>query len=330
MRKAGRTIDGSGLNESGHHGTTADDEMWVTSGAPPAWIEYDLGVPMTLSGFHLWNCNFANIYGNYTDRGIKDATVQTSMDGVNWSNAAGSYSPFTQANGSATYAGEDYSFSRPLLARHVKINGQNTHGGSYAGLSEIRFTTPSLITGVAATASSEYTSDYRYAGKTVDGSGMSGFGDERADTTGANMWVTNGSGIAGQWITFDLQAVHPLQALRVWNLNMSGNSDRGIDEFDIAVSLDGSTYQTLTGPSSGHFSLTEAPGAAEYLTADMIDLDGVFARHVRFTVVTNYGDGTYVGLSEVRFYHAIPEPSSIGLALLGLLALVGCRRGRRR
>jgi len=325
-RKAVNTINGSGLNASGQHGTTGTGEMWMNSSGTTGWIEYDLGTPLLLSGFHLWNFNMLVGVTPYTDRGIKDAEVLTSLDGVNWSSAAGSYSPFMEATGLPTYAGEDYSFAHPTPARYVKIDGQNTHGGDYLGLSETRFTTPNRISDITATASSVYSG--RVGQRAVDDSGMTGFGLERADTDFfSTMWM----GYTGTdtTITFDLQDVHPLQAVRVWNFNGAGLTDRGIETLDIAVSLDGSSYQTLAGPSSGHFSLSEAPGALEYLTADMVDLGGVFARYVRFTGFTTHGDPTYVGLSEVRFYEAVPEPSTL-VMLLGLAATAPLAYIRRR
>jgi len=322
-RKAVFTIDGSGLSALGQHGTSADNTMWMTDPLPTAWIQYDLGAPLQLSGFHLWNHN----QGGFTDRGIQTAKVYTSLDGSNWT--SGEDFTLARASGATTYAGEDYAFAAPVSARYVKIESQSTFvvGNNYIGLSEARFTTPRWIDGVTATASSNYGS--RTAAKTVDDSGMSGFGLERADINAdAGMWMTDYGNIVGRTITFDLQDVHSLQAARVWNFNMNNGtsySQRGIETLDIAVSLDGITYQTLTGPSpGGHFSLTQAPGAANYLTADMLDLDRAIGRYVRFTVLDYFGtnpNGDYVGLSEVRFYEAVPEPSALALCFVGAGAL---------
>ena len=42
--------------------------------------------------------------------------------------------------------------------------------------------------------------------------------------------------------------------------------------------------------------------------------------------MTNYGDSDYVGLSEIRFSSAVPEPTTTALLGLGGLALILRRR----
>jgi len=336
-RKAVYTIDGSGLNAAGQHNTGPNGQMWLSDFTTTDSIRYDLGAPMMLSGFHVWNYNES---GNFTNRGVSSATIKTSADGVSWSATTVTPYPFTKAPGSSSYAGDDYTFSTPVVARYVDFDPVTNFGGpssNTVGLSEIRFTTPSLITGVTATASSEWLPGNRVASKAVDGSGMSGFADERADSNPGNMWLADIGNIVGRTITFDLQDVHVLQATRIWNYNEAGGSYRlrGVKEFDIAVSLDDSSYQTLVGPGSGgHFGLAMAPGTDGYVLADMIDLGRVPARYVRFTVQDYYGSNPgndYVGLSEVRFYEYVPEPSTLLIwsLLAGLAVGVGWRRRKR-
>ncbi|MBN1513434.1 MAG: discoidin domain-containing protein, partial [Phycisphaerae bacterium] len=124
------------------------------------------------------------------------------------------------------------------------------------------------------------------------------------------MWLSGSGTMSNHWIRFDLQAAHALAAVRVWNHNHTGYTIRGIDECYIEVSSDGSNWSTLSGPETdGRFSFAEAPGASDYIDADLIDMSGVRARYVRFRVWTGHNAGTpdelyYAGLSEVRFYEA--------------------------
>ena len=332
-RKAVHTIDGSGLDASSQHGTTPDGYMWLNDYSTTGWIGFDLGAVTALSGFQLWNYNEA---GNFTNRGMQSADVIVSLDGVTGT-SLGNFS-FAKAPGTATYAGDDYSLAEPVLARYVLFDNAVNFGGPSSdtlGLSEIRFATPTLISGVTAIASSAYTPGGRVGSKLLDGSGMSGFASEWADDDPANMWLADRGNIVGQTVTFDLCGEYELRAARVWNYNEAGGStpfiNRGVELMDIALSLDGLDFFTLEGPVGGHFYLNQAPGTDNYIDADMLDLGGGWARYVRFTVVDYYGTtpgSDYVGLSEVRFYGTVPEPATLSLLALGGLGLL--RRRRRR
>ncbi len=345
-RKPSMTIDGSGLDAAGAHNTGTDGYVWNSNFQVPAWISFDLGAAVPLTGFHLWNYN--EVGPNFPNRGIKSTDVQVSLDGVNYT-SLGALS-FTRAPGAAGYLGEDYSLGGPVLARYVKFDNAVNFGGASSdlvGLSEIRFATPSAITGVTAVGSSQYINgtDRRVASNLVDGSGMSGFALERAgnliNTTNRTMWLAaagdsrSPTNIVGQTVTFDLGGDYELAATRIWNYNegSGGYTSRGVKLLDIAVSMDGLDFTTLAGPSGGHFALNKATGAADYVLSDMLDLDNSWARFVRFTVVDYFGtnpSSDYVGLSEVRFYSAVPEPATLSAAAMALAALAGYVRRRRR
>ena len=63
---------------------------------------------------------------------------------------------------------------------------------------------------------------------------------------------------------------------------------------------------------------------AQYLTSadqqDFVFDQQVTARYVEMTMTSNYG-GNRVGFSEIQFNEAVPEPSALSLAVLGLLSL---------
>src|SRR5207247_8338295 len=80
---------------------------------------------------------------------------------------------------------------------------------------------PQLITGVSATASSEFTSDGRLAIHLVDGAGL--IGDGHVNTAAGTMWLSRGTfalpNDLNPQITFDLGTAVPVRWLRVWNYN---------------------------------------------------------------------------------------------------------------
>ena len=97
---------------------------------------------------------------------------------------------------------------------------------------------------------------------------------------------------------------------------------------DVSTSLDGVNFTPL--PSASNVALTRAPGVDGYDTPDVVSLGGVQAQHVRFANLLPHAS-TLVGFSEMIFFEEpIPEPSTLLLAALGLLGLLGWGRRRRR
>jgi len=78
-----KTVDGSGLNANDEHSTIGSD-MWLSSGtgAQPTWIQYEFERVLRLDKMWVWNSNQSveSIFG----MGIKDSTVEYSVDGVAW------------------------------------------------------------------------------------------------------------------------------------------------------------------------------------------------------------------------------------------------------
>ncbi len=74
-------------------------------------------------------------------------------------------------------------------------------------------------------------------------------------------------------------------------------------------------------PADGQNSVTQSRGFATQ--------SGV--THVKLLNMTNHGDGTYLGLGEVRFdTEPVPEPTTFLLAAFGLLGFTWLGRRRRR
>ncbi len=98
------------------------------------------------------------------------------------------------------------------------------------------------------------------------------------------------------WIQYDLGYVYTLEASWVWNANVTGDTDKGFRQVAVDYSLDGSAWTSL-----GTFEFAQASGYNSYTGAAGPDFDGVQARYVLLTALSNWGDPGCSGLSEVRF-----------------------------
>ncbi len=179
----------------------------------------------------------------------------------------------------------------------------------YAGSGAIAGIPPALITGVSATASSQFAGDGRLAVRTVDGSGL--VGNAHGTSPSGTMWLNNGTLAApndlNPWILFDLGVSGPVRSMKVWNYNefLTGRPDllaRGVSRGDVLV---GEATNALGVFVAGQtFNL--APGTATDFS-QTIDLGGTATRYVKLDKLTNFpgGDLRLVGLSEVQFFRDV-------------------------
>jgi len=131
------TINGSGLDDDDlHSGETTD--MWLTSSSTDAaWIQYEFDRVYKLHEIHIWNHNtsFEAVIGF----GIKDATIECSVDGATWT-AVGTAHEFAQASGGAGYPANTIVDLSSVAAKYLKITANSNWGGLLQyGLSEVRF-----------------------------------------------------------------------------------------------------------------------------------------------------------------------------------------------
>jgi hypothetical protein len=150
---------------------------------------------------------------------------------------------------------------------------------------------------------------------------------------GDDQWMSAnvGSAVSDQWVMFDLGAAYQTDSMFFWNTFLAATS-RGISDMDVsfATSLDmpfatalitDSNWGSTVNLTPAEGVVVDSKGAGELLT-----YTSVSARYVLFEVTANHGDGSYVGMSEVRFISAVPEPTTTALLGLGGLALILRRR----
>ncbi len=131
------TVNGSGLNADDQHSINSSD-MWLTS-APAdedLWIQYEFDNVYKLNEMLVWNYNvqFEVILGF----GLKDVTVEYSVDGADW--AVLGDVELAKATANATYTANSAVDMEGVAAKYVRLTVHSGWGqmGQY-GLSEVRF-----------------------------------------------------------------------------------------------------------------------------------------------------------------------------------------------
>ncbi len=131
-----KTIDGSGLDKTGLHGTDPTT-MWMSAGAAPNWIQYQFDQAYKLYDLSVWNAN--QIIETTVGLGAKKVTLETSLDGTAWTPVA-NVPEFAKAPGTAGYAANTTVPLSGVSAKYVKLTINSTWGGApVTGLSEVRF-----------------------------------------------------------------------------------------------------------------------------------------------------------------------------------------------
>ena len=135
------TINGSGLDDSGLlHSNISVDNMWLSSAVNPnaAWIQYEFDRIHKL--YQMWVWNYNSTVEPIVGFGIKEATIEYSVDGTNWA-ILGTAHEFAQAPGVAGYAPNTTVDLGGVTAKYVRITANSNWGGivNQYGLSEVRF-----------------------------------------------------------------------------------------------------------------------------------------------------------------------------------------------
>ena len=193
------------------------------------------------------------------------------------------------------------------------------------------------ITPVAVTASS--TQRNYSADKLINGSGLSGDGMHNGDWSA--MWMTQqGQGANQGWLVFDLGAAYKLTGVDMWQYNflsppfipgVINTIYRGTEDFTLSTSLDGITFDSVLNGSM-------VLGDGEPVSATNFSFDAT-AQYVRIDLNDNlvpdgYLEDTYptygVGLSEVRFTSAVPEPATWMMMIVGFGLVGGVMRRKQQ
>lgn len=136
---------------------------------------------------------------------------------------------------------------------------------------------------------------------------------DRHNTSWTDAWVScvetespNIKRDPGHWIMYDFGDQYSLHGSTIWNFNVPDTTNRGIQDIVIDYSNDGENWTEVT-----EFTVPEAPGSAFYQGADGPEFEGVVARYVLISVLSNYGDASCAGMSEIRINATIATSTHI-------------------
>jgi hypothetical protein len=131
------TVNGSGLDGLDQHSTESKD-MWLTTGAKPAWIQYEFATAYKLHEMRVWNSN--QLVESFLGFGAKNVTIEYSADGQAWTRLEG-VPQFAKATGLPTYTANTTVSFGGVMAKYVKLTIDGNWGGMapQTGLSEVRF-----------------------------------------------------------------------------------------------------------------------------------------------------------------------------------------------
>lgn len=153
------TVNGVGLSSldlNATHAPTSPRNSWVADfGRTTGTITFNLHALYNLAGFSFWNQN-AGGPGPIGTTGIKGVTVQTSTNGINFSDLLGGPTQFSQVASSFSLP-EKFSFA-PTSASIVRfLVNSNWGDSSTTGFAEVQFDgkptatavpTPALLPGL--------------------------------------------------------------------------------------------------------------------------------------------------------------------------------------
>jgi hypothetical protein len=106
-------------------------------------------------------------------------------------------------------------------------------------------------------------------------------------------------------IDFNLGAIHTIDGISFWNQNMGGPSNQaGINGVKFYASLDGTTYNLITGAPNTFTMVTTGISAPETFT-----FTPVAAAYIRMEVTSNHGFAK-TGFAEIAFAEGTPLSTS--------------------
>ena len=196
-----------------------------------------------------------------------------------------------------------------------------TIAAATASLLALSLTARAAITGVTIdSVSSEWRNGPdMHALNMVNLSGLSG-GGQTIDL--ADQWETQPYQ-SSAWVIFDLNTTADISSFHIWNFNYPNYTGRGVHTLSISTA---GPDRTWTDPVP--YTFNAATGAAGDPGQDF-SLASPWAntRYVKFDNMVYYGGGDsagHIGMAEVQFTAATPEPAS--LAFLALAAPMFLRR----
>ncbi len=130
------TVNGSGLNANDEH-STKNTDMWLGEpGDEPVYIQFEFDTAYELSEMWVWNYNA--MFESMLGLGVKDATIEYSENGADWT-VLGDVQ-FAQGTAEADYTANTIVPLGGVSAKYVRLADLDNWGiVDDVGLSEVRF-----------------------------------------------------------------------------------------------------------------------------------------------------------------------------------------------
>jgi hypothetical protein len=138
------TVNGIGLvggvpSLTALHNPTIPTNSWVsTAGTLTGFVDFAFATTQLLDGFSFWNQN-AGGPGTLGSTGIRDVSITSSLDGVNYFPVSGAPASFLRITSAAVVGPQLISFA-PISARNVRFNILSNYGDTaQTGFAEAQF-----------------------------------------------------------------------------------------------------------------------------------------------------------------------------------------------
>ena len=97
------------------------------------------------------------------------------------------------------------------------------------------------------------------------------------------------------WIMYEMEAIYVLGKTKIWNYNDRDNNGIGVRDVMIEYSINGQDWIEW-----GLYEFDEADPTSFYQGEEGPDLSGIEAKYLLFTVLSNHGGGSCVGIGEIK------------------------------
>ncbi len=131
---------------------------------------------------------------------------------------------------------------------------------------------------------------------------------------GANVWGANADIRSGN-IDFDLGGTFVIASLALWN---AADDPSAIRQFNLFVDDDAAFSSAI---SLGTFEASNTLGVNPDTAAEVFRFDPTAATFVRLEILNSHSDTSSSLVSGEVAFEVVPEPSTLALAILGLLGL---------
>lgn len=99
------------------------------------------------------------------------------------------------------------------------------------------------------------------------------------------------------WIRYDFAHRYMFQTSRIWNYNVTGETDKGFKNVVIDYSADGITWQQL----GGTYTWPQAPGTSDYSGFVGPNFNNIKAKYILVTALSNWNDPSCAGFGKITF-----------------------------